>query len=121
MPILYKEKNIFVGNNFIFNISKVVFGVGYQKITYIGSLIGLAKDISTKFLNKFMFEAIFLIIRVNYLTDDRLKEIWVQYVKFLEFNKIRRGIRFFKRLPVRGQETHRNAKQAKYLRIFFEV
>jgi len=59
------------------------------------------------------FELSCILLKDNYITDERLVKIKDQRMKFMETNKVIRGIRFFAGLPVNGQRTHSNYKTSK--------
>lgn len=94
----------------------LIYGIGLEKMSYINSIIGLSQNFLSKFLNFYYFEIISFILKIFYITDERLKSFIKQQLIDLSENKIRRGVRFFRNLPTRGQSTHRNGKQCKYLK-----
>jgi ribosomal protein S13 len=116
MVFVFKEKNVQVKGEFIADVSKTIYGIGKERACYLNNLLGLGKSILTSYFNFYYFEAFCNLVKLFFITDERLKVFIKQRMfKFLEL-KIRRGIRFFRNLPIRGQSTHGNAKQRKYLK-----
>lgn len=91
-----------------------VYGIGYQKAINVLSYLGISFYFAVSYLNYYFFESISYIIKYFYLIDDKLRAAIRARVQQLLKLKIRRGIRFSKGLPVRGQRTHSNGKQNKY-------
>jgi ribosomal protein S13 len=115
MAFNFKESNIVMRGEFISDVS-AVYGIGKERAVYISSSLGLSQSLKTNFLNFYYFEAFSSLVKLFFLTDERLKtSIKQRMLKFLEM-KIRKGIRFFRNLPIRGQSTHGNSKQRKYLK-----
>jgi len=93
-------------------LSKVI-GIGYQRASYILSTVGIGFTFAVTDLNFYNFELSCILLKDNYITDERLVKIKDQRMKFMETNKVIRGIRFFAGLPVNGQRTHSNYKTSK--------
>jgi ribosomal protein S13 len=90
-------------------LSKVT-GIGYQRASYVLSTIGIGFTFAVTDLNFYNFELSCILLKDNYITDERLVKMNEQRMKFLERNKVIRGIRFFAGLPIHGQRTHSNSK-----------
>lgn len=120
MTFLYKDV-AFTNREFLLSDISSIFGIGNQKGSFLLSFLGLAQNISTRFLNFYYFEVLSTLMKFFYITEDRLR-VAIK-LRINEFNKlyIRRGMRFFKNLPVRGQRTHTNAHQRKYLKLCDEI
>ena len=93
-----------------------IYGVGFQKASYICDLLGLGLSFNINLLNNYFYELIVIIFKFYYILEERLKNIINQRLNF--FFEIRRivGIRLSKGLPVRGQRTHSNRQSARNLR-----
>jgi len=92
--------------------SKVI-GIGYERASYVLSAIGIGFTFPVSDLNFYNFELACILLKDNYVTDERLDKIKNQRLNFMEKNKVMRGIRFFAGLPVHGQRTHSNSKTSK--------
>jgi len=91
-----------------------IFGLGFEKISYVADLLGLGYHFFVQNLNLYFFEVISFLIKFFFIIDDRLKFlIRQQILKFIDIRMVK-GIRMTRNLPVRGQRTHSNAKQNKY-------
>jgi ribosomal protein S13 len=116
MAFFFKESAITIKGNFVADVSMAIYGIGKERAIYLSNLLGLGQSLMASYLNFYYFEAFSSLIKLFYITDERLKTYVKQrMLKFLEL-KIRKGIRFFRNLPIRGQSTHGNAKQRKYLK-----
>ena len=103
---------------------KKIYGLGHSSLDSICYKLGITKntricdlsEFKVKQLNNFINSAQFLI------TAD-LKKKEIKYAKHLVSLKCQKGLRRLKGLPVRGQRTHTNAKNAKkrYLFIKYEI
>jgi small subunit ribosomal protein S13 len=96
-----------------------VYGVGYQKSSYICDSLGLGSTFNINYLNNYFYEAIIASFKNFYILDDRLKSILSQ--RFGHFFEIRliKGLRMSKGLPVRGQRTQTNSQNARNLKPIF--
>ena len=90
-----------------------VNGIGYERSSYVLSAIGIGFTFPVRGLNFYNFELACIMLKDNYITDERLNKIKYQRMNFMEKNKVLRGIRFFAGLPIHGQRTHSNGKTNK--------
>jgi len=94
-----------------------VYGINLYLSRKICKLLGLCKNFKLKDLNKEQKNSlVFIILYLNLKINNDLK-------KFIYFNnnklinlKNYKGFRRIKKLPVRGQRTHTNAKTCKKIR-----
>ena len=96
-----------------------IYGVGFQKASYICDVLGLGLSYNINLLNRFFYEAIVTILKYNYILDDRLKGLIMQRLNFFVDNRRMVGIRLSRGLPVRGQRTHTNSQTPRRLRPLF--
>jgi ribosomal protein S13 len=93
-----------------------IYGIGFERAVNINVILGLSLYFAVSYLNYYVFESFSYIAKIFFLTDERLQTVIRQQMAFLFAIKARRGIRFSKGLPTRGQATHSNGKQNKYLK-----
>lgn len=93
-----------------------IYGVGFQKASYICDSLGLSLTFNINLLNSYFYEAIVILLKSYYLVDDRLKNIINQRLNFFFENRRIVGLRLFKGLPVHGQRTHTNRQNARNLK-----
>lgn len=93
-----------------------IYGVGFQKSSYICDLLGLGLTFNINLMNSYFYEAIVMILKYFYIVDERLKNILYQRLVFFFENRRIAGLRLFKGLPVRGQRTHTNRQTARKLK-----
>jgi small subunit ribosomal protein S13 len=89
-----------------------VYGVGFEKASYVCDLIGLGSSFNINSLNRYFYELMATILKYNYFLDDRLKSFLMQRLVFFVENRRVAGVRLSKGLPNRGQRTHTNRKTA---------
>jgi len=89
-----------------------VYGVGFERASYVCDLMGLGTSFSINSLNRYFYELIANILKHNYFLDDRLKNFLMQRIVFFIENRCIAGVRLGKGLPNRGQRTHINRKTA---------
>ena len=111
--LFFKDINLDFRNSSIAWALSKIRGIGYQRATYVKSLIGLGLTFAVSDLNFYNFELACILSKDNYITDERLDKMESQRMKFFEKNKVLRGIRFFAGLPIHGQRTHSNSKTNK--------
>jgi len=93
-----------------------IYGVGFQKSSYICDLLGLGLNFNINLMNSYFYEAIVTILKYYYVVDERLRNILYQRLTFFFENRRIAGLRLFKGLPVRGQRTHTNRQTARKLK-----
>lgn len=96
-----------------------IYGVGFQKSSYICDTLGLGLTYNVNLMNSYFYEAIVVFLKYYYIVDDRLKNIINQHLNFFFENRRIVGLRLSKGLPVRGQRTHTNRQNARNLRPLF--
>jgi len=89
-----------------------VYGVGFEKASYVCDLLGIGISFNINSLNRYFYELIVNIFKYYYFLDDRLKNFLMQRILFFVENRRISGIRLSKGLPNRGQRTHTNKKTA---------
>lgn len=93
-----------------------IYGVGFQKASYVCDFLGLGNSFYINSLNKYFYELIVIIFKYYYILEERLKNLIFQRLDyFLETRRIT-GLRLLKGLPVRGQRTQSNRQNARNLR-----
>ena len=117
---MYKFKDTeLVFNRRIRDSLSDIYGVGFQKSSYICDLLGFGTSYNINLLNRFFYELLVIILKYYYILDDRLKGIIMQRLNFFVENRRIVGLRLLKGLPVRGQRTHTNRQSARRLKPFF--
>jgi len=89
-----------------------VYGVGFERASYVCDLLGLGVSLYINSLNRYFYELMANILKYNYFLDDRLKNFLMQRLSFFIENRRRAGVRIERGLPNRGQRTHTNRKTA---------
>lgn len=93
-----------------------IYGVGFQKASYVCDFLGLGNSFNINLLNNYFYELMIIIFKYYYILEERLKNLIFQRLDF--FLEIRRivGLRLLKGLPVRGQRTQSNRQNARKLK-----
>jgi len=93
-----------------------IYGVGFQKASYVCDFLGLGNSFNINLLNTYFYELMIIIFKYYYILEERLRNLIFQRLDF--FLEIRRivGLRLWKGLPVRGQRTQSNRQNARKLR-----
>jgi ribosomal protein S13 len=89
-----------------------IYGVGFEKASYMCDLIGLGSSFNINMLNTYFYELLSNILKHYYFLDDRLKNFLMQRLLFFVENRRVSATRRSKGLPNRGQRTHTNRKTA---------
>jgi small subunit ribosomal protein S13 len=89
-----------------------VYGVGFEKASYVCDLLGIGASFNINSLNRYFYELIANIFKYNYFLDDRLKNFLMQRILFFVENRRIAGTRLSRGLPNKGQRTHTNRKTA---------
>lgn len=114
----FKDTNL-PFNRRLRNSLTAIYGVGFQKSSYICDTLGLGLTFNVNIMNSYFYEAIVVILKYYYILDDRLKSIISQRLHFFFENRRIVGLRLAKGLPVRGQRTHTNRQNARNLKHIF--
>lgn len=94
-----------------------IFGIGPKKATWICDQLGLSDNTKVSNLTRHQINQISAIVRRNkFLVDSELKREIQRYIKGLININCYRGFRHKAGLPLRGQQTHNNAKTCRRLR-----
>jgi len=96
-----------------------IYGVGFQKSSYICDTLGLGSNYNVNLMNSYFYEAIVVFLKYYYIVDDRLSSIINQRLNFFFENRRIVGLRLSKGLPVRGQRTQTNRQNARNLKPTF--
>ena len=96
-----------------------IYGVGFQKASYICDLLGFGLSYNINLLNRFFYELLVIILKYYYILDDRLKGLLMQRLNFFVENRRIVGLRLSRGLPVRGQRTRTNRQSARRLKPLF--
>jgi len=110
---IFKDIRFRKKSNVRFGLKKI-YGIGFERSSKVADSIGVGRSTFFFIINYYIFECFSVLFRLSYYTDDRLKFLIRRQMLILLEIKSRRGIRFSKGLPVRGQRTHSNTKQTKY-------
>jgi len=86
------------------------YGIGHYKTSYILRKLGLNKNKKGSLLTSKHFTQITTLIEKDIVMEEKLKRIETTNIQNLVSISSYRGIRHVRRLPVRGQRTHTNAK-----------
>jgi ribosomal protein S13 len=116
MIFRYKETVIEFNKNIRVALAKI-YGVGLTKSNYVCDMVGYGSNYNIDYSNRYFFECISVLIKNNYLVEDRLKMLIQQRLKFFFDIKLLKGIRYFDGLPVHGQRTHANGMTAKLNKV----
>lgn len=93
-----------------------IFGIGPKKATWICDQLGLSDNTKVSNLTRHQINQISKIVRrKKILVDSELKRGIQQYIKRLININCYRGFRHKAGLPLRGQQTHSNAKTCRRL------
>jgi len=96
---------------------KTVYGINLYLSIKICKLLGLCKNLKLKYLNREQKNSLSLIVLyLNLKINNDLKKVIHLNNKKLINLKNYKGFRRIKKLPVRGQRTHTNAKTCKKIR-----
>jgi len=88
-----------------------IFGIGYEKSSYICDILGIGKSFKIKFCNKFLEGIINFLVPANYDVNLRLDTVLKQdYLNKLVIN-LKKAERLARGLTARGQGTHSNHNQ----------
>jgi small subunit ribosomal protein S13 len=107
----YKDTNLQFNRRVRDSLSDV-FGIGFEKASYVCDLLGIGISFNINSLNRYFYELIVTIFKYYYFLDDRLKNFLLQRILFFVENRRIAGIRLSRGLPNRGQRTHTNRKTA---------
>ena len=113
--LIFKDLTLNYNVNLRCELSKI-YGIGIVRANYVVDLFGIGKSFFTKYLNYYLFDGISAILKIFFKIDDRLKLLISQRMASYFAMKLIKGIRFSKGLPTKGQRTHSNAHQTKYLK-----
>lgn len=89
------------------------YGIGFYKASYILRQLGLNRTKKGSFFTSRHFTQIAALIEKDFIIEGKLKRIEATNIQTLISISAYRGIRHVRRLPVRGQRTHTNAKTCK--------
>ena len=96
-----------------------IYGINKSNALIICKKLGFSFNLKIKDLTQEQIQNLLVIIEsLNLKLNNELKNFKVQSLKKLVFIKTYRGLRRIRRLPVRGQRTHTNAKSARKGRRF---
>jgi ribosomal protein S13 len=112
---IFKDINLNVKTNLRFVFCKI-FGIGVYRAFYLADLIGLGFHFFMGHANYYIFELFNTALKKYFSLDEHLEFLIKRRIIHLYEIKTRRGIRFYRALPLRGQRTHTNTKQSKYHR-----
>lgn len=91
-----------------------IYGINKSSASTICKKLGFLSNLKIKDLTQEQIQDMLIIIEsLNLILNNELKTLRAQTLKTLISIKTYRGLRRVRRLPVRGQRTHTNAKSAK--------
>jgi small subunit ribosomal protein S13 len=97
----------------LFELTKI-FGINKNTASVICKKLGFSLNLKINHLTLEQIQDMLLVIEsLNLVLNNELKTLRSHTLKSLIAIKSYRGLRRIKRLPVRGQRTHTNAKSAK--------
>jgi len=112
--MIYVFESEIPSNKSVFFSLIYVFGIGKFNSFLICKQLGFLKNLKIKNLSKEQINQMTKIIEyLNFELASELKKKKTLTAKKLIFIKCYKGLRKIKKLPVRGQRTHTNAKTAK--------
>lgn len=96
---------------------KKIYGLGNYQTTLLCKQLGFSSNLKiTSLTNEQIAKLIRLIESSSLVITSELKKLQVFNLKLLIDIKCYKGLRRLRGLPVRGQRTHTNSKNSKYLR-----
>ena len=101
-----KEKNIYIALTYI-------YGIGVSISKEILNKVRIPHNIKCKNLNEEQIKNINKLIDERYKVEGNLRTQVINNIKHLVDIKCYKGLRHIKKLPVRGQRTHTNARTRK--------
>lgn len=100
---------------------KNLFGLNYKSINKINALTGIPEKKKIEELSIKEINNILNIINKFFIIELNLKKkIYYKFERIKELKNLK-AIRFNKKLPVRGQRTHTNAKTCKRISTFTQI
>ena len=111
---MFKFKDVSLQLNLtVANSLKKIYGIGLQKSSYLFSMFGFSENVYIGILNHYFFECISILIKNNYVVEDRMIFlIKSRFSKLVDGNNVK-GKRYFSGLPIHGQRTHTNGKTSR--------
>lgn len=107
------ETDIIANKSLYFSLRKI-YGLGKRKATFLCKMLGLSPNLKTEELSTEKFNKLIKTVEdLNIIITSDLKKELSLNLKNLISIKCYKGLRRLKGLPVRGQRTHTNAKNAK--------
>lgn len=107
------ETDILATKPLYFSLRKI-YGLGKYKTTFLCKMLGLSPNLKTeKLSSEKLNKLIKTVDDLNIVITSELKKELSLNLKNLVSIKCYKGLRRLKGLPVRGQRTHTNAKNAK--------
>ena len=114
---VFKDYKLYL-NTSLRNSLKVIYGMGFNKASYLCDLFGYGLSYRVNLLNRVSFSLMSVVLRKYYILGGELKRaISTILHKYISINSYR-GIRIKFFLPVRGQRTHSNYKTVRKLGKF---
>src|SRR5436853_6157193 len=102
----------------ISNSLKKIYGVCNQKGLYLANMFGFSDRYSVNLLNLFTFDCMTLIMKQEYVLEDRLKfGLRNRFSLYREVGLVKVK-RYDLGLPMRGQRTHSNGRTPRRSVIF---
>lgn len=96
-----------------------IYGLGLTNLNVIFKKLGFSINLKTKELTKNqIFKLLKIINNLNILLSYSLKKYKISILEKFNYIKCLKSLRFFKKLPVRGQRTRTNAKTARKFNFF---
>ena len=97
----------------LFALTKI-YGINKSSASIICKKLGFSLNLKINTLTQEQIQDMLILIEsLNLVLNNELKALKSQSLKNLISIKTYRGLRRVRRLPVRGQRTHTNAKSAK--------
>lgn len=90
-----------------------IFGIGYNRASYLCDLIGIMKKCDISMINKYKFALLIGLIKKYYGIELILKRNRFNRLKRYLSVRSYNSLRLKYGLPIRGQKTHNNARTAK--------
>ena len=101
----------------IYTSLRNIYGLGKYKINFLCKTIGLSPNMKTEKLSSEKLKKLVKVVNsLNIIITSELKKQLSLNLKTLISIKCYRGLRKLKRLPVRGQRTHTNAKTSRKIK-----
>lgn len=115
MVLKFKDIKLALNKRLSDSLCKI-YGIGIYRAKYICDLLGYGLYFNINYINRYFFECINIFYKKYFILNSRLKFMIKERLEFFWENKLIKGLRVFRGLPIHGQRTHSNHKTSYNLR-----